>query len=74
MDLLPKSGDLKELAKSDVFYKIILFLTPEIIYGTAYTTDYQRLFPRNIDTFSHTLLSVLVSANHTAHHIPALII
>ena len=26
MDLLPKSGDLKELAKSDAFYKIILFL------------------------------------------------
>ena len=26
MDLLPKSGDLKELAKSDAFYKIILFM------------------------------------------------
>ena len=26
MDLLPKSGDLKELAKSDAFYKMILFM------------------------------------------------
>ncbi|MBQ2392168.1 MAG: hypothetical protein II306_10455, partial [Clostridia bacterium] len=26
MDLLPKSGNLKELAKSNAFYRIILFL------------------------------------------------
>ena len=26
MDLLPKSGNLKELSKSDAFFKIILFL------------------------------------------------